>query len=126
MKRTREKISNLTTYRFGGVCENVVTIETIDDILQIEDEIHYDNFYILGKGSNVAFSDKDFDKLLLIPQIKDISINNKTSEVVALKTMMRSTLKTKMSTPLTRRTEDWKTRDCTTTDTPTSSARMRS
>ena len=83
MKRTREKISNLTTYRFGGVCENVVTIETIDDILQIEDEIHYDNFYILGKGSNVAFSDKDFDKLLLIPQIKDISINNTTSEVVA-------------------------------------------
>lgn len=83
MKRTREKISNLTTYRFGGVCENVVIIETIDDILKIEDEIHYDNFYILGKGSNVAFSDKDFDKLLLIPQIKDISINNTTSEVVA-------------------------------------------
>lgn len=83
MKRTREKISNLTTYRFGGVCENVVTIETIDDILKIEDEIHYDNFYVLGKGSNVAFSDKDFDKLLLIPQIKDISINDTTSEVVA-------------------------------------------
>ena len=32
------------------MCENVVIIETIDDILQIEDEIDYDNFYILGKG----------------------------------------------------------------------------
>ena len=85
MKRTREKISNLTTYRFGGVCENVVIIETIDDILQIEDEIHYDNFYILGKGSNVVFSDKDFDKLVAdIKKAKKPARKTKTKDEKAI------------------------------------------
>jgi UDP-N-acetylmuramate dehydrogenase len=81
MKRTKEKISDLTTYRFGGVCENVVTIESVEDVLHIEDEIRDNNYYIIGKGSNVAFSDKSFEKLLLIPQINNISIDSSTLEV---------------------------------------------
>jgi UDP-N-acetylmuramate dehydrogenase len=79
MKRTKEKISDLTTYRFGGECENVVTIESVEDVLHIEDEIRDNNYYI--KGSNVAFSDKSFEKLLLIPQINNISIDSSTMEV---------------------------------------------
>jgi UDP-N-acetylmuramate dehydrogenase len=81
MKRTKEKISDLTTYRFGGECENVVTIESVEDVLHIEDEIRDNNYYIIGKGSNVAFSDKSFEKLLLIPQINNISIDSSTMEV---------------------------------------------
>jgi UDP-N-acetylmuramate dehydrogenase len=81
MKRTKEKISDLTTYRFGGECENVVTIESVEDVLHIEDEIRDNNYYIIGKGSNVAFSDKSFEKLLLIPQINNISIDSSTLEV---------------------------------------------
>ena len=53
-------LSEVTTYRFGGFCKNFINIESEDELSDLENIIKGKQSVILGKGSNIAFSDKEF------------------------------------------------------------------
>tara|TARA_Y100000591_G_C21810435_1_gene687549 strand:- start:741 stop:1601 length:861 start_codon:yes stop_codon:yes gene_type:complete len=61
MRTSSVNLSSVTTYRFGGLCENFITIENVDDFSQFSDEINSSNTFVLGKGSNIAFSDSGYN-----------------------------------------------------------------
>ena len=61
-------LSEVTTYRFGGICKNFISIDSEDELYQLEKVIKGKQNVILGKGSNVAFSDKEFYGNVLAPK----------------------------------------------------------
>ena len=65
MKINKVNLSSVTTYRFGGICENFITIDKVEDIHEIPQNINKENSFILGKGSNIAFSDDVFKGYVL-------------------------------------------------------------
>ena len=69
-------LSEVTTYRFGGICKNFINIETEDDLLDLKDVIKEKQNVILGKGSNVAFSDKEFYGNVLTPQFEELTLTD--------------------------------------------------
>ena len=50
------KLSTVTTYKFGGYCNNFYKISN-NDIDLFDEAFSNKEYFILGKGSNVAFSD---------------------------------------------------------------------
>ena len=48
-------LSEVTTYRFGGICKNFISIDSEDELSQLENILKGKQNVILGKGSNVAF-----------------------------------------------------------------------
>ena len=71
----------MTTYKFGGLCKNFIILEKPDDILKIPETINSTNTFVLGKGSNIAFSDIEFKGYVLKP---DFQFINKTNDVFRL------------------------------------------
>ena len=59
MKTNSVNLSKITTYRFGGLCKNFIKLENSDDLIKISDKINSKNIFVLGRGSNIAFSDFD-------------------------------------------------------------------
>ncbi len=49
-------LKNETTYRFGGICKNFFLLEEKNDLDNFDEFETFEKFFILGKGSNVAFS----------------------------------------------------------------------
>ena len=76
------QLSKVTTYRFGGLCKNYIELDNSDDLLKISDKINSKNTFVLGKGSNIAFSDKEYKGYVLKPQFEFI---NKTKDESILK-----------------------------------------
>ena len=74
------KLSTVTTYKFGGYCNNFYKISNNDINLFDEAFSNKENF-ILGKGSNVAFSDKDFEGNVINPVFNEISFIKNLGEV---------------------------------------------
>jgi len=74
------KLSNVTTYKFGGYCENFYKVSKDDINLFKEKFVKKDNF-ILGKGSNVAFSDKGYEGNIIIPDFSELTYEEVLSEV---------------------------------------------
>jgi UDP-N-acetylmuramate dehydrogenase len=70
------ELSKVTTYRFGGLCKNYIELENYDDLLKISDKINSNNTFVLGKGSNIAFSDKEYKGYVLKPQFEFIENTN--------------------------------------------------
>jgi len=81
MKINKVNLSKVTTYRFGGYCENFIILEKPEDLVELPDGINSTNTFILGKGSNIAFSDNKFEGYVLRPKLKFI---NKISDEVKL------------------------------------------
>ena len=80
MRISRVNLSKVTTYRFGGLCNNYIVIENSDDLMKISHKINSKNTFVLGKGSNIAFSDKEYKGYVLKPQFK--FINNTDDESI--------------------------------------------
>ena len=62
-----EKISNYTTYRVGGKVRAVIYPKTIDDLqklVKLLNERHV-KYFVLGNGSNVLFSDKLYEGIII-------------------------------------------------------------
>ncbi len=78
--KNKIKLSNVTTYKFGGYCDNFYTIST-DDISLLNDAFVNKEFFILGKGSNVAFSDDDYEGNVISPSFNNITFDDNLSEV---------------------------------------------
>ena len=67
-------LSEVTTYRFGGFCKNFINIESEDELSDLENIIKGKQNVILGKGSNVAFSDKEFYGNVLTPKFEEMTL----------------------------------------------------
>ena len=67
-------LSEVTTYRFGGICKNFISIESEDDLSDLENILKGKQNVILGKGSNVAFSDKEFYGNVLTPKFEELTL----------------------------------------------------
>ncbi len=78
--KNRIKLSNVTTYKFGGYCDNFYTISN-EDVGFLKEAFSSDNNFILGKGSNVAFSDDGYDGNVINPNFKDLNIDANSSEI---------------------------------------------
>ena len=69
-------LSEVTTYRFGGFCKNFINIESEDELSDLKNIIKGKQNVILGKGSNVAFSDKEFHGNVLAPTFKELKLSD--------------------------------------------------
>lgn len=60
-------LSTLTTYKTGGIAKLVVYPNNIINLKQLLKLIHKHNikYFILGKGSNTLFSDKEFNGVII-------------------------------------------------------------
>lgn len=60
-------LSTLTTYKTGGIAKLVVYPNNINNLIQLLKLIHKYNikYFILGKGSNTLFSDKEFNGVII-------------------------------------------------------------
>tara|TARA_B100001559_G_scaffold65145_1_gene52715 strand:+ start:384 stop:1238 length:855 start_codon:yes stop_codon:yes gene_type:complete len=74
------KLSTVTTYKFGGYCNNFYKISN-NDIDLFDEAFSNKEYFILGKGSNVAFSDKDFEGNVINPDFNEISFIKNLGEV---------------------------------------------
>ena len=69
-------LSEVTTYRFGGFCKNFINIESEDELSDLKNIIKGKQNVILGKGSNVAFSDKEFNGNVLTPKFEELTLSD--------------------------------------------------
>ena len=76
MKINNVNLSKVTTYRFGGLCKNFIILENPDDILKIPETINSANTFVLGRGSNIAFSDNEYSGFVLKPNFDFINTVN--------------------------------------------------
>ncbi len=76
MKTSRVDLSSVTTYRFGGMCENFITIDNVDNFTYLPDEANSSNTFVLGKGSNIAFSDNEYSGYVLQTDFNFINLLN--------------------------------------------------
>ena len=74
------KLSTVTTYKFGGYCNNFYKISN-NDIDLFDEAFSNKEYFILGKGSNVAFSDKDYEGNVINPDFNEISFIKNSGEV---------------------------------------------
>ncbi len=74
------KLSTVTTYKFGGYCNNFYKISN-NDINLFDEAFSNKEYFILGKGSNVAFSDKDYEGNVINPDFNEISFIKNSGEV---------------------------------------------
>ena len=69
-------LSEVTTYRFGGFCKNFINIKSEDELSDLKNIIKGKQNVILGKGSNVAFSDKEFYGNVLTPKFEELTLTD--------------------------------------------------
>jgi len=74
------KLSDVTTYKFGGFCDNFYTVSNGDLGLLTEEFLSKDNF-VLGKGSNIVFSDDGYAGNIIKPNFNEINFINDSSEL---------------------------------------------
>ena len=74
-------LKNETTYRFGGMCKNFFLLEDKKDLDNFDEYDIFDEYFILGKGSNVAFSENEFDGAVIQSKINHIDFDNKTNKL---------------------------------------------
>lgn len=76
-------IAPYTTFQIGGIARYFSTVKTEEDLLETfafckEKALP---FLILGKGSNVLFSDKGFDGMVILNKISHLKIEGERVEV---------------------------------------------
>lgn len=72
MIKTTTALSKNTTYRFGGICNNFYTLNEKAEIDKIH-TLNFDNeYFILGKGSNVVFSDNNYEGIVIQNKLENI------------------------------------------------------
>lgn len=79
LKKTMN-LSKFTTYKFGGNAASFFEIKSENDLIEISKKFDMESAYILGKGSNIVFSDGEHDypilnsKLIFINKTKENSV----------------------------------------------------
>lgn len=67
-------LSNVTTYRFGGECNSFYIVNSVNQLKEVLKHSIQNNLFILGKGSNVAFSDEGYKGTIIKNEIEFIEI----------------------------------------------------
>ena len=75
------KLSTVTTYKFGGYCENFFELNTQEDLHLIKNLSDFKNIFILGKGSNIAFSDKGYEGTVVRSNLNKIKYDSEIGEI---------------------------------------------
>lgn len=80
---TKDNVSfkDLTTLKVGGVAKTVLYPETKEAVQEVIKKIREsdESLLILGGGSNIVPPEEDFDGVVVIPSLSDISIQNETT-----------------------------------------------
>ena len=79
--KKRIKLSDVTTYKFGGICDNFYEITDINELKTINNHLGNKETFILGKGSNVVFSDKKFNGNVIRPNFDKIIYDKDQQQV---------------------------------------------
>jgi len=74
------KLSSVTTYKFGGYCDNFYKISE-DDIDLLKEGFSSNENFILGKGSNIAFSDEGYEGNIISPNFNGMIYDDTLSEL---------------------------------------------
>ena len=74
-------LKNETTYRFGGMCKNFFLLEHKKDLENFNEYDIFDEYFILGKGSNIAFSENEFNGAVIQSKINYINFDNNTNKL---------------------------------------------
>ena len=82
MKISSVDLSKITTYRFGGVCKSFIELEGKEDLNKLSETVLGKENIIIGKGSNVAFSDKEFQGNVISPKFTSIEEKSETEITV--------------------------------------------
>ncbi len=82
MKISSVDLSKITTYRFGGVCKSFIELEGKEDLNKLNETVLGKENIIIGKGSNVAFSDKEFQGNVISPKFTSIEEKSETEITV--------------------------------------------
>jgi len=75
MKKTSIKLSDVTTYKFGGYCHNFFEIKSLKELENIRFDTEHKDLLILGKGSNIVFSDAGYEGTIIKPDFNFIDLN---------------------------------------------------
>ena len=75
MKKTSVKLSEVTTYKFGGYCHNFFEINSLKQLENMELDTRNKDLLILGKGSNIVFSDEGYEGTIIKPDFNFIDLN---------------------------------------------------
>ena len=91
MKKNKVKLSDVTTYKFGGTCNSYFEIDSEKQIQEFDfQNIDIDNSFVIGKGSNIVFSDNGYSGTILKPNMVTSGSNcNQQADIdeVARKTL---------------------------------------
>tara|TARA_B110000444_G_scaffold51518_1_gene47495 strand:+ start:123 stop:983 length:861 start_codon:yes stop_codon:yes gene_type:complete len=79
MKKNSIKLSEVTTYKFGGYCDNFFDIDDESINSEIKFNIKDQELLVLGKGSNLVFSDEDYQGTIVKPDINFIKLDDSCS-----------------------------------------------
>ena len=82
MKISSVDLSKITTYRFGGVCKSFIELKDKEDLNNLDEILLGKENVIIGKGSNVAFSDKEFQGNVICPKFTTIEEKSETEITV--------------------------------------------
>ena len=77
----RIKLSTVTTYKFGGYCDNFIEINSKQDLNHIKNLNTFKKIFLLGRGSNVAFSDKGYEGTVIRSNLNDINYDSEKGEI---------------------------------------------
>ncbi|MFH1769438.1 MAG: UDP-N-acetylmuramate dehydrogenase [Parcubacteria group bacterium] len=81
-------LKDLTTFHIGGPARYFMEVSSQDELVSALDFAKDKgvSIYIIGGGSNILFSDKGFDGLVIKPSLKGREILNEDDQAVTLKT----------------------------------------
>ena len=74
-------LKNETTYRFGGMCKNFFLLNDKKDLDNFNEYDIFDEYFILGKGSNIAFSENEFNGAVIQSKINYINFDDNTNKL---------------------------------------------
>ena len=75
MTKNSVKLSEVTTYKFGGWCNNFINIDTASLESDINFNTQKEEYVVLGKGSNLVFSDEGYEGTIIQPNINYINFS---------------------------------------------------
>ena len=79
MNKKSIKLNTKTTYRFGGICKNFYVLEDKNDLYNFNNIQDVDEIFVLGKGSNVAFSEQGFEGLVIQSKIDFVNYESSSN-----------------------------------------------
>jgi UDP-N-acetylmuramate dehydrogenase len=71
-------LKNYTTLRIGGPAKEFFSFENKQELLQRIEEVGESSFFVLGGGSNVLFSDKGYQGVILKNEMRKVKTKNET------------------------------------------------